>query len=465
MTPPLALSVTNPSQAAHLVASARRHLWMHFSDLGAPQHPALPVIVRGDGPYIFDARGRRILDALSGLYTNQLGHSADELAEAGARQARELAFSPIWSRAHPRAIELEERLAALAPGDVNRVFFTSGGSESVESAWKLAKAYFKAIGKPAKHKVISRMTSYHGTTAGALSITGLPALKADFEPLVPSTVQVPNTNSYRIPPGVDEADFGTWAAEQVRSAIEKAGPDTVAAVFLEPVQNAGGCLVPPAGYLERVREICDEYDVLLVSDEVICAFGRLGYTFGSTRYGYQPDIITTAKGLTSGYAPMGAMLVSDRVAEPFTHGGTVFAHGYTFAGHPVAAAVALASLDIFERDRIHEHVRANEPAFEATLARLLDIPIVGEVRGAGDFWAIQLVRDQQTREPFSVQESARLIGELLPPALAEVDLYCRVDNRAEPVIQLAPPLICDQSHFTEIEASLRTALTSAAAQL
>ncbi|MFB7711862.1 aspartate aminotransferase family protein [Streptomyces sp. NPDC056105] len=447
---------------AQLNQAARRHLWMHFTDLGSFADTEVPIIVRGDGPYVVDARGRRYLDGLSGLYTSQLGHTVPELAEAAARQMRELAYTPIWSRAHTPAIQLAERLAELAPGDLNRVFFTSGGSESVESAWKLAKNYFKLVGKPLKHKVVARSTAYHGTTHGALSITGLAGMKAQFEPLVPTTLRVPNTNTYRAPEHfASDSEFGLWAADQIRVAIENEGPDTVAAVFVEPVQNAGGCFAPPPGYLQRVREICDQYDVLMVSDEVICAFGRLGHYFGAERYGYQPDIITCAKGITSGFAPLGAMIASDRLAEPFLTGGTSFAHGYTFAGHPAAAAVALANLDIFERDGVNAHVRANEGVLRTSLERLLDLPIVGEVRGDGYFLALQLVRDQQSKQAFTPEEGHRLVNRILPPAMTEAGLYCRIDNRGEPVIQLAPPLICDQRHFDEIEQALRSALTTA----
>jgi len=216
--------------------------------------------------------------------------------------------------------------------------------------------------------VISRAIAYHGTPQGALSITGLPGMKAPFEPLVPSTFRVPNTNFYRAPERADDIDaFGRWAADQIAVAIENEGADTVAAVFLEPVQNSGGCFPPPPGYFERVREICDEYDVLLVSDEVICAFGRLGHMFGAERYGYQPDMITFAKGVTSGYAPLGGMIATDRLMEPFLQGTNTFLHGYTFGGHPVSTAVGLANLDAFENEGINKHVRANEGAFRSTL--------------------------------------------------------------------------------------------------
>jgi adenosylmethionine-8-amino-7-oxononanoate aminotransferase len=452
----------DPDQQQHLQKAAKDHLWMHFTRMSAYKDADVPVIVRGEGAYIYDAQGRRYLDGLAGLFVNQLGHGRTDLAEAAAKQAADLAFFPLWSYAHPNAIELSERIAAYAPGDLNRVFFTTGGGEAVESAWKLAKNYFKATGKPMKHKVISRAIAYHGTTQGALSITGLPPLKAPFEPLVPSTFRVPNTNIYRAPiHGDDPEAFGRWAADQIAVAIENEGPETVAAVFLEPVQNSGGCFPPPPGYFQRVREICDEYDVLMVSDEVICAFGRLGHIFGAERFGYQPDIITCAKGITSGYAPLGAMIATDRLMEPFLNGPETFLHGYTFGGHPVSTAVGLASLDAFEREGINQHVLDNQDAFRATLEKLSDLPIVGDVRGEGYFYGIELVKDKATKETFDDDEAERLLRGFLSKALFEGGLYCRADDRGDPVIQLSPPLICDQSHFDEMEEILRKVLTEA----
>jgi adenosylmethionine-8-amino-7-oxononanoate aminotransferase len=451
---------------AGLQKSAREHLWMHFTRMSSYDKVDVPVIVKGEGAYIYDAKGRRYLDALAGLFVSQLGHGRTELAEAAAKQSRELAFMPLWSYAHPNAIELAERVANYAPGPLNRVFFTSGGGEAVETAWKLAKNYFKITGKPMKHKVISRAIAYHGTTQGALSITGLPPLKQQFEPLVPSTFRVPNTNFYRAPEHGDDLEaFGRWAADQVAVAIENEGPDTVAAVFLEPVQNSGGCFPPPPGYFQRVREICDEYDVLLVSDEVICAFGRLGHMFGAERYGYEPDMITCAKGITSGYAPLGAMIASDRLMEPFLHGAESFAHGYTFGGHPVSTAVAMANLDIFEREGINRHVLDNQDAFRATLEKLSDLPIVGDVRGDGYFYGIELVKDKGTKETFDDAEAEKLLRGFLSKALFENGLYCRADDRGDPVIQLSPPLICDQQHFDEMEQILRSVLTEAHSKL
>jgi len=311
--------------------------------------------------------------------------------------------------------------------------------------------------------VISRAVAYHGTPQGALSITGLPPLKEMFEPLVPGAFKVPNTNIYRAQPELrdDPKAFGRWAADRIAEAIEFEGPDTVAAVFLEPVQNAGGCFPPPPGYFERVREICDEYDVLLVSDETICAFGRIGEIFACKDFGYEPDIITCAKGMTSGYSPIGAMIASDKLFEPYKHGTTMFPHGYTFGGHPVSAAVAMANLDIFEKEGLVQHVHENAPAFRATLEKLHDLPIVGDVRGDGFFYGIELVKDKETRETFSDDESERVLYGFLSKALYDAGLYCRADDRGDPVVQLAPPVIIGQTEFDEIEQKLRGVLTEA----
>jgi len=462
MTTPTTTASTSGYDAEALAAKAYDHLWMHFARMSSYEHNPVPTIVRGEGAYVWDVNGKRYLDGLAGLFVVQAGHGRRELAEAAAKQASQLAFFPLWSYAHPAGIELADRLADMAPGDLNKVFFTTGGGEAVETAWKLAKQYFKLVGKPMKHKVISRHIAYHGTPQGALSITGLPDAKKYFEPLVPGASKVPNTNFYRAPEhGDDLKDFGRWAADQIAQAIEFEGPDTVAAVFLEPVQNSGGCFPPPPGYFDRVREICDEYDVLLVSDEVICAFGRLGTMFGADKFGYVPDMITCAKGLTSGYSPIGATLVSDRIAEPFWKGNNSFPHGYTFGGHPVSSAVALANLDIFEREGLNQHVLDNQDAFRATLEKLRDLPIVGDVRGDGYFYGIEMVKDKATKETFDDDESERLLRGFLSGALFEAGLYCRADDRGDPVIQLSPPLIVGQPEFDEIEQILRDVLTRA----
>ncbi|MGZ4682184.1 MAG: aminotransferase class III-fold pyridoxal phosphate-dependent enzyme, partial [Acidimicrobiales bacterium] len=325
----------NAADLQHLAAA---HLWGHFSPLAPgtrdPRRPGdratgragdeIEIIERGEGCYVWDQHGKRYLDGLSGLFTVQVGHGRAELADAAGKQAAQLAYFPIWTYAHPPAIELAAKLAELAPGDLNRAFFTTGGSEAVESAWKLARQYFRAIGQPGRYKVISRDIAYHGTSMGALAITGIPALRAPFEPLVPGAFHVANTNRYRCDLCAHAPACTLSCADDIERTILQEGPDSVAAVFLEPVQNAGGCFTPPEGYFARVREICDRYGVLLISDEVICAFGRLGTWFGCERIGYQPDMITMAKGLTSGYAPLGGVMVSDKIAAPFLEPGNTF---------------------------------------------------------------------------------------------------------------------------------------------
>jgi len=455
-----------PKKAETLQDKARDHLWMHFTRQGPLSDGAdVPVIVKGNGHHIWDDKGKRYIDGLAGLFVVNAGHGRARLAEVARQQAEELAFFPLWSYAHPAAIELADKLADYAPGDLNKVFFTTGGGEAVESAFKLAKQYWKLKGHPMKHKVISRYVAYHGTPQGALAITGIPSMKAMFEPLTPGGFRVPNTNYYRAEemgfPGGTEEEFGLWAANRIEEMIEFEGPDTVAAVFLEPVQNSGGCFPPPPGYFQRVREICDKHNVLLVSDEVICAFGRIGEMFACNAFDYVPDIITCAKGMTSGYSPIGAMITSDRLFEPFSKGDTTFYHGYTFGGHPVSAAVALENLKIFEEEGLNEHVRKNSPKFRAALERLLDIPIVGDVRGAGYFFGIELVKDKVTKETFSDEESEKLLRGFLSKALFEAGLYCRADDRGDPVIQLAPPLTIGPAEFDEIEAILRDVLTRA----
>lgn len=437
-----------------VAALAQAHLWSHFTRIGG-RAPELPIIVRGEGCYVYDEDGRRILDGLASLFCVNIGHGRTEVAEAMARQGAELAFFSNWSFAHPRAVELAARIAEVAPGDLNRTFFTSGGGEAVEAAIKLARQYHKLAGNPLKTKLIAREGAYHGTGMGALALTGIAALKTMFEPVMPGACHVPDTNAYRRPSGIDPL----YCAEAIRDRIIFEGPETVAAVFLEPVQNSGGSIPPPEGYFQRVREICDEFDVLLVSDEVICSWGRLGHNFGCERFGYQPDMITTAKGLTSAYAPMGALIASDKVFEPFSE-GYPYLHGLTFGGHPTCAAVALANLDILRDEALPDRVLEHEGAFRDTLDSLRDLPIVGDVRGAGYFQSIELVRDAETKETFTKREIGKLRA-VLSHDLLERGLFCRVDDRGHPVVVLSPPLIAGPEQFAEMEAALRPALAAA----
>jgi adenosylmethionine-8-amino-7-oxononanoate aminotransferase len=460
-----------------LQRAARDHLWLHFTRMGG-QEP--PIIVRGDGCYLEDIHGRRYLDALAGLFSVNLGYSyGEEMGQAALEQMRELPFYTNWSYAHPRAIELADELASLAPGDLNRVFFVSGGSEAVESAWKLARQYYLARGgkrvdaddtrhdervgapTPRKYKAIARQVAYHGTTMGALSINGIPALRMPFEPLVPEVRHVRNTNRYHRPPDETEAEFTQMLLENLEETILAMGPETVCLVHMEPVQNAGGAFTPPEGYWRGVRELCDRYDILLSADEVITGFGRVGHWFASERYDIRPDIVCCAKGLSSSYAAIGAVIATDRVMEPFLDDTAMWAHGITFGGHPVQSAIALKNIEIMKRERIMEHVRGNENAFRSTLAQLLDLPIVGDLRGTGFFYAIELVKNKDTRESFTHEECETLLRDFLSPALFEKGLICRADDRGDPVVQISPPLVATQKEFDEIAGTLGDVLAEA----
>ena len=445
-----------------LQQAARDHLWLHFTRM-AGHDP--PIIVRGEGCYLEDSEGRRYLDALAGLFAVQVGYSyGEEMGQAALEQMRELPFYTNWSYAHPRAIELAQEIASLAPGDLNRVFFVSGGSEAVESAWKLARQYHQARGER-RWKAVARRTAYHGTTMGALSINGIPALRAPFEPLVPDAIHVRNTNRYHRPAGETEEEFTAFLLEDLDSAIVQAGPETVAMVIMEPVQNAGGSFTPPAGYWRGVREICDRYGILLCADEVITGFGRIGEWFGSENYDIKPDLITSAKGLSSAYASIGAVIAADHVVEPFMNESAMYAHGITFGGHPVQCAIALKNIEIMKRERIVENVRDNGDAFRATLAQLLDLPIVGDLRGTGFFYALELVKDKETREGFSHEVAETLLRNFLSPRLFEKGLICRADDRGDPVVQISPPLIATQDEFDKITGTLGEVLSEAWQQM
>ncbi len=478
-----------------LQKAAKDHLWMHFTRMGEFEVADVPIIVRGDGCYLEDSNGKRYLDALAGLFSVNIGYSfGDEIGQAALDQMRELPFYTNWSYAHPRAIELAAEIASLAPGDLNRVFFCNGGSEAVESAWKLARQYYAARGEKQilglvtpgaragaqepevvhdaivaaksgshRYKAIARHIAYHGTTIGALSINGIPARRTPFEPLVPEVRHVSNTNRYHRPPEETEAEFTRFLLDEPESAILAMGPETVCLVHMEPVQNAGGCFTPPEGYWRGVREICDRYDILLSADEVITAFGRLGYWFGSERYDIKPDIVTMAKGLSSSYAAIGGVVATDKVMEPFLGATSMFTHGITFGGHPVMSAIALKNIEIMKRERILEHVRENEDAFRSTLAQLLDLPIVGDLRGTGFFYALELVKDRDTRETFSDEECEKLLRGYLSNALFDAGLICRADDRGDPVLQISPPLVAGQAEFDEIAGILGEGLTEATA--
>jgi adenosylmethionine-8-amino-7-oxononanoate aminotransferase len=434
---------------------------LHFARNGAYRDGGSELLVldRGEGPYVFDTAGRRYVDGLSSLFCCQIGYSyGSEMAAVAREQLERLPFNTLWATAHPPALELADRLADLAPEGIGKVFFTSGGSESVEAAWKIARQFHAANGEPQRHKAIARDIAYHGVTLGALALTGVPRFKDPFGPPAIVTRHVSNTNSFRS--GVEGAELTRQLLEELEQAVLDEGPETVAAIIAEPVQNAGGCLVPPDGYWAGLRDIADRYRILLIADEVITGCGRLGEWFGVTRYGASPDLITIAKGLTSAYAPMGAVLVADHVAEPFYEADRTLLHGITFAGHPVCAAIALKNIEIFERDRVLENVRERENGLRERMELLRELPIVGDVRGAGFFWAAELVKDTDGAR-FDADDRARLLRTFLPDRLLHAGLIARADDRGDAVLQIAPPLISDEAVLDEIVGAMRTVLEDA----
>jgi adenosylmethionine-8-amino-7-oxononanoate aminotransferase len=300
---------------------------------------------------------------------------------------------------------------------------------------------------------------------GALSINGIPALRAPFEPLVPDVIHVRNTNRYHRPLEETEEEFTAFLLDDLETAIQQAGPDTVAMVIFEPVQNAGGSFMPPAGYFAGVRKICDRYDILLCADEVITGFGRLGRWFGSELYDIRPDLVTCAKGMSSAHASIGAVIATDRVMEPFMEARSMYAHGITFGGHPVQAAIALKNIEIMKRERVVEHVAETQDEFRATLAQLLELPIVGDLRGTGFFYALELVKDKETRQTFTDEECETLLRDFLSPHLFDRGLICRADDRGDPVVQISPPLIAEQAQFDEIVSILGDVLEEAWQQI
>jgi adenosylmethionine-8-amino-7-oxononanoate aminotransferase len=443
---------------------AHRHLLMHFARNGAfgPGGNRLLVLERGEGPYVFDTDGKRYLDGLSSLFCCQIGYSfGEEMASVAGEQLSTLSFNTNWGTAHPPAIKLAAALAERAPGDLNRVFFTSGGSESVEAAWKIVRQHNLAKGEPQRTKAIAREIAYHGVTLGALSFTGVRPMKEPFGASPIPVVRVSNTNAFRHELAADPAAHCRHLLEEMERAIVETGPETVAMIIAEPVQNAAGCLVPPEGYWAGLRELADRYGIALVADEVITGFGRIGEWFAASRFGPAPDVITVAKGLTSAYAPMGAVLVSDRIAEPLYDEGRMLLHGITFGGHPVAAAIALRNIEIFEREGVLENVREHEEYLRGRLEALRErVPIVGDVRGDGYFWALELVRDADNTR-FDAEARERLLRGFLTRRLLDEGLIARPDDRGDAVLHLSPPLICGRRELDELVAKTEAVLSDA----
>ncbi|GAA1576795.1 aspartate aminotransferase family protein [Dactylosporangium maewongense] len=441
-----------------------KHLLLHFGNHGKFSDGwQPPVLVRGDGVHVWDTQGRRYIDALSSLFCAQLGYSyGDEFAAAASAQLRRLSFNTLWSTAHVPAIELAERISGIAPPGMSKVFFTGGGSEAVESAYKLVRLYHNARGEGRRVKVIARRTAYHGLSLGALAMTGIPALKAPFDPPAISVHHAPNTNRYRTPE-VDEAAFAARLLAETEAVILAADPAQVAMLIAEPVQNAGGCLTPPAGYWQGLRALADRYGFLLVADEVITAFGRVDGYFAVATTGIVPDLITVAKGITSAYAPLGAVIINERVAAPLYEPNRPLSHGITFAGHPLSASIALTNLEIFARDEVLANVTKLTPYLAQKMAALRDLPMVADVRGDGFFWAAELAALSGERLGDANREA--LIRGYLPRKFRELGLIARADDRGDAVVQIGPPLVSTASDLDEMVALLTQALVEAPQEL
>lgn len=439
-----------------LRAQAQRHLGQHFTRRDVWQSDQLPVFVRSEGCHLHDDRGNRYLDGLAGLFCVNMGHSRSDIVSAAAKQMEQLPYHTNWGAAHPPSVEAARLIAELAPGDLGVTWFVNSGSEAVETALKFARQYHRSQGQPERTKIISRHMSYHGVTMGALSVTGLPKMREPFTPLLPGVRHVPHTLGVTGDQG-DASELECVRA--VERAIVEEGPETVAAVFAEPVQNGRGALVPPDGYWQELRRICDRHGVLLVADEVICSFGRLGHFFGSGHFGVVPDMVTFAKGSTSGYAPLGGMIARETLVERLfssPQGGT-FTHGATWGGHPVSTAVAVANITAMRDEGVPEHVRTLGPELRAGLDEIKDRHrVVSDVRGMGFFYAVEFTRDRETGSALTDEESKRILQEVLPAAFRKTGVLLRPDDRGATMLMISPPLVADREVLGELLAGVAT---------
>jgi adenosylmethionine-8-amino-7-oxononanoate aminotransferase len=429
------------------------NVWLHFFQMGhSSSTSARPtILVRGEGSRVWDQDGNAYIDALAGLFCVNAGYGRHEIVEAVAAQMLDISYVSPFSFPNLPQIKLAGELAKISPiGPQTRSFFVTGGSEAVETALKLAKSYQRKRGFADRHKTISRRVAYHGTTMGALSVNGLTGVRNGFGPLVPGARHVPLPHRYRCDYCALAAQCSGTCADEIERLVEFEGPETIAAIIMEPVQNSGGAIVSPPGYLERVRQICDHYGILMIADEVICGFGRVGDWFGSSALGVAPDIITCAKGITSGYAPLGAVMVRQQVADAFMgDDGDKFMHGITFGGHPASCAAALANIAIIKREQLNERAREmGDYMIRELRAAVGEHPNVGDIRGMGMFMALELVRDQRGKQPL---DEPNLMA-WLSDQFKRRGLICRADDRLDPVIQLAPPLNIPQEDVDQVVA-------------
>ena len=416
------------------------------------------MLDRGEGVYVYDAAGKRYIEGLAGLWCTGLGYGNKELIEAASEQMARLSFTHLFgSKSHEPAIELAETLKELVPAPTSKVFFTCSGSEANDTQIKLAWYYNNARGKPKKKKIIGRMRGYHGVTLAAASLTGLPVFHADFDLPLPGFVHADCPHYGRgAEPGETEEDFATRMAANLEALIEREDPETIAAFIAEPIQGAGGVIVPPATYFEKVQAVLKRHDIAFIADEVICGFGRTGNWFGCETFNMEPDTITMAKAITSAYMPLGAVTVSEPVYEAMLEESKklgMFAHGFTYSGHPVACAVANKTLEIYKRIDIVGHVRRVSPVFQTRLNGLRDHPLVGETRGKGLIGALEIVRDKATKEFFAPGEG---VGAKAVAFAQEEGLLCRAvggDN-----IAMCPPLVIEGAEINAAFDALQRAL-------
>lgn len=429
------------------------NVWLHFFQMGhlASTNARPTILVRGEGSRVWDQDGKEYIDALAGLFCVNAGYGRREIAEAVCAQTMDMPFVSPFSFPSLPQIQLSGKLAEISPmGPHTRSFLTTGGADAVETALKMAKAYQRKQGFHERHKIIARRVAYHGTSMGALSVNGNTGLRNGFGPLVPGARHVPLPHRYRCDYcALANACRGT-CGDEIERLIEFEGPETVAAIIVEPVQNSGGAIVPPPGYMQRVRQICDRYGILMICDEVICGFGRVGAWFGSTALDVVPDLMTCAKGITSGYAPLGAVLASKQIGDAFLGDeGDKFLHGITFGGHPASCAAALANIAIIEREELcARSVTMGDYMIRELRAAVGDHPNVGDIRGKGLFIALELVRERISHAPL---EEANLMG-WISDQFKRRGLICRADDRLDPVIQLAPPLNIPQDDADEVVA-------------
>lgn len=420
------------------------------------------ILAKGRGAYVWDVQGRRYLDGMSSLWNVAIGHGRPEIASAVARQIRQLSYAPsLLGFSSEPAIRLATRLAELAPGDLDRVVFTSGGSEANESIIRLARLYWRLVGFPNKTKFVALERAYHGTSMGAASLTGLATFHEYYGPMLPGVIRIPNPYCYRCPLGKNEQSCSRDCADELERAIEREGADTIAAFIAEPVQGVGGVIVPPPEYFPRIREICDRHNILFVADEVITGFGRLGYPFGIMRWGVTPDLLAFAKGVTSGYQPLGGVLVSEKIFQTLLDAGEGFAlhHGYTYSGHPVACAAGLANLEIMQREKLLTRARRLGRYLARKLERLRKLAIVGDVRTTGLMGAVELVSDKHSKTPFAPQ--LKVPWRIRQAAMADGVIV----RGSGDCIVVCPPLIVESSHIDDLVDALHAAILRVSAEL